>query len=108
MSDSPKGLPPPVHAKKGGHARAVDNARYCPDCGKEARIASNFAGVNAFCGPCKKRWPISSAALNPLPVPIPARGFHKETYVEPDWNMAVSPTGGDNEPIGPKGRKGGG
>jgi hypothetical protein len=66
----------------------INKGRRCPQCKKEARVVSNRSGVQAYCGPCKIDWPISSAARG-AEVPLSApRGLRKETIVEPDWDKA--------------------
>lgn len=84
--DVPSGLPEPEKQK---NENPLDKARFCPKCGKEGRIVSNYLGVNVYCNPCKNVWAIS-APLNPVtisPANIP-RGLSKITLVEPDYNMA--------------------
>jgi len=112
MSDPPKGLPEPpdgitglpepqVEVKRG--ERAVDKARKCKQCGKDARIVSKSGFRQAYCGPCKLTWPIGPAPdLSGPPLNMP-RGLSKQTLVEPDWNMAYEEIGtGEDESFGPK------
>jgi len=90
--NKPTGLPEiqvSERAKKRSHLQEnMNKARMCPHCGKEGRIVSNQNGVNGFCGPCKRHWPVTSAPLMPESPLAPARGFHKTTVVDPDWNIA--------------------
>lgn len=74
----------------------VDANRYCPTCGAEARIVSNFDGRRAFCGPCKKDWPISGAVLEVIPS-TGARGLRKITLIEPNWEAAYEDYDSDSE-----------
>jgi hypothetical protein len=73
----------PVSAKKS----ALEVARFCPTCKQEARIVSNYAGVRAFCGPCKTDWPVSGPVAASFPINAP-RGFSKRTLMEPDTSLA--------------------
>ena len=82
-AEPPQGLPP-VKTDEAPQLTGLDKARFCPDCGKEARILAGEFGSHAFCGPCKKDWPIGG----PIPqsnfgMSIP-RGTHKITLVDPD------------------------
>jgi hypothetical protein len=100
MSIAPEGLPDaPIETS----CSAMDKARFCPTCKVEARIVSNYLGINAFCPQCKENWPISATPMK-LEIPIgPARGMSKVTLVEPDWNMALdSNYGSSNEQVGPR------
>ena len=74
----------------------IDGSRKCPKCGKTGRIVSNNNGVNGFCGPCQIHWPITNSPLRPEVPGAPMRGLHKETNVEPDWNIAFDRDIGDN------------
>lgn len=83
----------------------IPHARRCEKCGRAGRVVSNYTGVSVHCI-CGYRWPISSSALCPAMPLMPARGFHKHTLIEPDWNAAdnePSP-GGSNESFGPRSR----
>jgi hypothetical protein len=97
---APEGLP---EVKTSAHGSAgTDRARICKKCGQEARIVSNNTGVQAYCGPCKINWPISSQPYK-VDLPITAgRGLRKETIVEPDWDMAFQDIGEPSGSIGPK------
>ena len=101
-----RGLPPIDSSMKEDDRPALDKARYCPTCRREARIVSNTYGIEAYCGPCKKNWPISSTSNVLMTAPNLPRGLSKQTLVEPDWNRAQEDTHGDplNEQIGPKRR----
>lgn len=106
MSDFPKGLPEVDPSISDERVSAFDKGRVCPSCksGKNVRIVSNASGVHAYCGPCKRHWPISSAPLGPqLPPELP-RGLHKHTLVEPNWDKAFDQSSGDvtNEQVGPR------
>jgi hypothetical protein len=99
-------LPPVDLSRSGDEVSAIEKFRACPDCNQETRIVSNFSGVTAYCGPCKKSWPISSMPrASILPVALP-RGLSKQTLVEPDWSRAQDNPHGDplNEQVGPKRR----
>jgi hypothetical protein len=74
----------------------LEAARKCPGCGRPGRVVSNNNGVNVFCGPCKRHWPISNSPLRPELPGSPQRGLHKVTSVEPDWNIAFDRDVGDN------------
>jgi len=83
------------------------STRICKGCKQEARIVSNSDGVTAHCNTCKIYWPISNSSLSPEAPMTMGRGLHKQTYVEPDWNIAFDPNVGNTPDgkIGPKGRK---
>lgn len=59
-----------------------DAARVCPDCGREARIVTNQYGTQAFCGPCRKDWPIANPGVYSNVAVLPPRGIHKVTIVD--------------------------
>jgi len=67
----------------------VDKARFCTQCGAEARIVSNRFGRTAYCGPCGTEWPISGPVVPQHAVAgyLP-RGLSKQTLLEPDYTMA--------------------
>lgn len=84
---APAGLPDPVKEvrqdNKGG-------AKYCPKCGEECRIVSNYLGVNAHCNKCKDFWAVSGPLAPPSRVPISGpRPLYKQTSVEPNWERAL-------------------
>jgi len=85
---------------------AIDRARFCPTCKQEARIVSNSSGIEAYCGPCHKHWPISCMPMVTVIAATFPRGLSKQTLVEPDWNRADEDQQGDplNEQIGPRRR----
>lgn len=87
----PQNLPPVQERTSGrdaGFDSALQKARLCPGCGKEGRVVSNRLGVNVYCGPCKRHWPVTNGPLRPeTPVSVP-RGFRKQTLVEPNWDLA--------------------
>lgn len=96
MGDAPTGLPPVPEATRGNQ---IDRNRLCPKCGIEGRVISNSMGRSVFCNPCKFSWPISTAPLDGIVRPEPARGLSKQTHVEPDWDMAYDDDiGGQNGP----------
>lgn len=99
-----KGLPPVDPRAALPETPAIDKARFCDVCGKEARIVSNSEGVEAYCGPCKRHWPISSTPLSIMLLPSLPRGLEKRVLVEPEWNRAFEEERGDplNDQIGPK------
>lgn len=67
----------------------VDAGRICPDCGQPARIVANSYGVQAYCGPCGKDWPISGPrAATVQDIAAIPRGLSKQTLVEPDFSIA--------------------
>jgi hypothetical protein len=96
----PMGLPEPVPNTDSLHEASLqallDKSRKCPKCGKEGRIVSNNNGVNGFCGPCQIHWPVTNSPLRGEVPGSPQRGLHKETSVEPDWNIAFDRDVGDN------------
>jgi hypothetical protein len=103
----PSGLPPVDQCVQADDRSAIDTARFCPRCKQEARIVSSRSGIAAYCGPCRKSWTISTKPLvSDIPPTMP-RPLQKETWIEPDWNMADAPTHGDvtNEQVGPKPRR---
>jgi hypothetical protein len=101
-----KGLPKTDPAFLSEGTLAIDRARICRDCGNETRLVSNSEGIEAYCGPCKKHWPVASTPMETVSFPTTARGLSKQTLVEPDWNRAFDSPQGDplNEQIGPKQR----
>jgi len=84
-SKNPTGLPKPA-AQTEETVSALDKARNCSTCGNPARIVAGESGIHAFCGPCKKDWPISSSIPHLRTSMSLPRGLHKETLVEPDWS----------------------
>jgi len=102
-NDDPKkmivGLPPVKPSTDSMQETNLQNnferARNCPKCGKPGRIVSNNCGVNVHCGPCKIHWPISNSPLRPETPGAAPRGLHKETSMEPDWNLAFDKDVGD-------------
>lgn len=101
MGDMPKGLPGESSEDIVAIAMAMIT---CPDCNQEGRVVSNHLGKNVYCGPCKKRWPITSVARGERMTPTSPRPLSKETLVEPDWSKAFEDLGGDptNDQVGPK------
>lgn len=106
----PKGLPKVESHRAAHHENQIPNARLCKRCKTEGRgdvegrVVSNSLGVNVYCPhpDCKFQWPISSAALAPpMPEALP-RGLRKETFVEPNWDLAFEDLGGGNDKVGPK------
>ena len=93
--DTPKGLPPVAAGV--ATVRAIDKVRNCPTCGSELRIVSNYLGVNGHCGPCKRHWPIAMSQMSPILPQTPVRGLHKQTHVEPNWDLAFDEIGGDSD-----------
>ena len=70
----------------------------CSKCGEVPRIASNDAGVQAYCGPCQYDWPISRAIPQPYNIqPTAERGIRKTTLVEPDTDIAFENIDPDEE-----------
>ena len=88
----PTGLPAPKlttdSMQEINLANSIEAGRYCPKCKKPGRVVSNNCGVNVHCGPCKIHWAIANSPLRPEIPGSPQRGLHKETSVEPDWNVA--------------------
>ncbi len=89
--DGPQSLPA-VESTNASPPSSLDenmkNARICPSCGREGRVVSNRLGVNVYCGPCKRHWPISNGPLRPESPACLPRGFRKQTHVEPNWDAA--------------------
>ena len=103
---NPRGLPPIDSSVAQRNTSALDRSRMCPDCGQEVRLVSNNDGLRAFCGPCRKNWPISSTPMAVMIMPTMPRGLSKQTLIEPEWDRAMDDPQGDplNEQIGPKRR----
>lgn len=76
--------------------RLPDKARYCKQCGREARIVSNQYGLRAYCGPCKTSWPISRPAFYPGQLPTPPRGTRKVTLMDPEDVVDMSEIYGED------------
>ncbi len=93
--DTPQGLPPIPEGVAAG--RAIDKLRRCPTCSSELRIVSNYLGVNGHCGPCKRHWPIAMTQMSPVVPQTPVRGLHKQTQVEPNWDIAFDEIGDDTD-----------
>ena len=83
---APTGLPEPRLAAVENRTSAVDKARFCKTCGKEARIISGPGGVQAICNTCKTDWPIANTIARGQVGMSIARGLQKMTYVEPDFS----------------------
>lgn len=66
----------------------LEAGRFCPTCGKEARIVSNRLGVTAYCGPCGTHWGISGSRFVPPEVMARPRGLSKQTFMAPDTSIA--------------------
>jgi hypothetical protein len=103
----PTGLPV-VNSHRAAHQEnQIPNVRFCKKCREEGRgevegrVVSNSLGVNVYCR-CGYQWPISSAALAPAMPDTMPRGLRKETWVEPDWNLAFEDLGDRNDKVGPK------
>lgn len=73
----------------------VDKAKFCPDCGKEGRVASNHLGRRGYCYYCKIDWPISGPRTHDLVANYGPRGIGKQTLVEPDWDILSDPEDDD-------------
>jgi hypothetical protein len=88
LSGLPIEKPAPDSQEEEDLASNIKRSRTCPTCGKNARIVSNYLGINAHCGTCRRHWPVANSALRPeVPSSLP-RGLSKQTSVEPDWNKA--------------------
>jgi hypothetical protein len=74
------------------------NARICTKCGQEGRVVRNGGMKFMYCNPCKVHWPVGPAHT-PAPVPVAseARGFHKQTLLEPDWGLAYQDDDDESE-----------
>jgi hypothetical protein len=86
MTDAkaPSGLPPPVASDRDGGPSAVERARRCPKCHRDARIVSGQGGIHAFCGPCKYDWPIANSVMHPNTSFTLPRGLSKQALVPMD------------------------
>jgi hypothetical protein len=90
VADRPSGLPPVKKPSSTDPDRpGLDRSRFCSDCGNEGRVVSNSNGVNVYCGPCKKHWPVSSRPFGGGDAASVPRGLSKHTWIEPEWDKAT-------------------